>query len=60
MEAVMGNWKMTGNGLNQGRLPRGGGLEGEWDSDGQKKNKEITYLRATPSLEKCEQGIHNG
>jgi len=29
MEAIMGNWKVSVNGLNQGRLPRGGGLEEE-------------------------------
>ena len=28
--------------------------------DKKKKHKEIAYLGATPFLEKCEHGIHNG
>ena len=27
MEVIMGNWKMSVNRVNQGRLPRGGGLQ---------------------------------
>lgn len=33
MEAIMGKWKMSVNRVNQGRLPRGGGLQEEWDLD---------------------------
>lgn len=33
MEAIMGNWKVSVNRVNQRRLPKGGGLEKEWDSD---------------------------
>jgi len=40
----MGNWKVSVNGLNQGRLPRGGGLEEEYDSDGQKKKQQRNSL----------------
>ena len=28
--------------------------------DKKKKEEEITYLRATPFLEECEHGTHNG
>lgn len=44
MEAIMSNWKMSVNSVNQGRLPRGSGLQEEWDSDCLKGKELELYL----------------
>lgn len=57
MGAIMGSWKISVDGVNQGRLPRGDHLQEKWGSHWLKK--ATVFLRATTFLEKSRHGIHN-
>lgn len=57
MEPIIDNWKVSVNGVNQGRLPRGGGWrKGSIQIDQKKNNLSESYT----FFRKCEHGIHNG
>lgn len=57
MEPIIGNWKVSVNGVNQGRLPRGGGWrKGSIQIDQKKNNLSESYT----FFRKREHGIHNG